>query len=683
MAEAGFPPESCSNMCEVFKDMFPDSRIALEMNLAEPRLAYHISQGLGPYFHTKLLKGITKNNAFYSITFDEPVGTGIKQMDVYVRFWSDTQDRVQEHFLSSHSMYSVSTDAIRRKLLDAVKHEELDMSRWLMVASSSSGVSSKLLGDLDAELALTGHAGLVHIGSCNQALVHTSFRKGIDMIQHWDVDDLLDAVFKWFNKYQSKREELKDMQQLLELKELYLLRYAADEWLSIVPLICKLIDVWDLLRKYFLEYIPRNLLRLTKSPLYKTIKTALVDHATLPRLLFLKSTSEVFESFLATIQSDGLLIYSIHDDLMTLLVKLLSKFMRPELLRDIAAKKLARIDLERDANSMKLDKLEVGPLTRVALKKMKPIDVTVFLTDARKFLITVASSLREKGPLDNPILANLQFLRPSARTEAEAITGLKTLAEHMPQVISSSDIEKLEEEWKVYEADDIEESTDILLQGIDGYWAGILKRENETGEPKYPLLSTLVKAMLSLSHGQVHNALNSSPDNIKHQLGPARGGWSLGEDVRTGLKTLRSTAAQFGGAENVPITRKAISSYTDTDAMYQQMLDTERKTKEEQAAKEARERQLLRPRAGKEASILLSEKAALQQKVMDGNELVSKANDRLSKACRTKNMAEVMEAQELLDAGHRQITETSQKMSAVDEKLYRMLKPNSEPPFYL
>ena len=51
VARRGFTYNSSDNIGDVFRSMFPDSKIAQQFNIQSKKISYVISHGIGPYFH--------------------------------------------------------------------------------------------------------------------------------------------------------------------------------------------------------------------------------------------------------------------------------------------------------------------------------------------------------------------------------------------------------------------------------------------------------------------------------------------------------------------------------------------------------------------------------------------------------------------------------------------------------
>lgn len=79
---------SCSDVSDTFKTMFPDSAIARQFSCGERKCSYLCNFGLAPYIKNVLTRNVNSEDG-YVLLFDESLNekNRLKQMDVHVRCW--------------------------------------------------------------------------------------------------------------------------------------------------------------------------------------------------------------------------------------------------------------------------------------------------------------------------------------------------------------------------------------------------------------------------------------------------------------------------------------------------------------------------------------------------------------------------------------------------------------------
>ena len=120
-----------------------------------------------------------------------------------------------------------------------------------------------------------------------------------------------------------------------------------------------------------------------------------------------------------------------------------------------------------------------------------------FYEICREFWLTAAKYAVKKLPLESEFLAHLTWLNPRAQEHGMLNQVIKTL-QHLPQVVKEEQA-ALEEEFLDYctcdHVKDLDAATTIA------YWHKVGQLKDLTGQPRYPVLTRLAKAVLIIPHG--------------------------------------------------------------------------------------------------------------------------------------------------------------------------------------
>lgn len=686
VAESGYSYSSCDSLNDVFETMFPDSPIAKSFTLGAQKISYEVAHGLGPFFHQEIVDEIKTSKALYTLSFDEATNDcGKKQLDLHLRWWGNSG--VKNYYFCTYLLGHATAEIMRDKILDALNEDELSLSQLLMLSSDGPNVNKKLLKLMDELLKskIPGHRGLIHFGSCNLHIVHNSFGHAMKEFSSWGVEEFLDAVFKYFSKYPARKEDFEGVQKLLEIEHKEFMRYVNSRWISLVPVIERVLEQYEALHHYFLSVVPKQSGK-TDSFYAKRISAALNAPSTIVRLHFLKSVGSLYMKFLTFMQSDQPLIHLLYDELVELIRSLMARFVKPELIQGVSGHSLCKVDLSKLDNLMSLETMKVGEETRKAIRdsKLKSSEVSLFQFDARKFLTLVVKYLVDRVPLDSKLLRNLQCLHPLMRTEDSSGKSIKEVAKEMLSIVPLSEHDQLIKEWQLYANEDVPkesymdkeydspEGHCISWKRVDLYWKDILNKVTNLGTPKYPILGKLVKAALTLSHGQAHVERGFSLN--KTFVTTSRS--CLNEKSINGLRIVQDKVKHEGGANKVPITAKTIQAFRRAHSKYKSLKEAERKAAEEKQRNEEKQKEeekrlkLKRKQEEKEANLLKKQKV-YQDEIEASRKLVSEANQRLKKACTTRkiNPAEVAAAQALLESGSAKLSKSSSELKKVSEEI--------------
>ncbi|KAJ8875451.1 hypothetical protein PR048_023346, partial [Dryococelus australis] len=337
---------------------------------------------------------------------------------------------------------------------------------------------------------------------------------------------------------------------------------------------------------------------------YKCIKSAFEDPSTLVRLMFLKSVGEIYDKFRRLMQCNEPHIYILYHELCALIQSLMSRIMKPEILRKVSGATFRSLDLHNIENTFPSEEIDVGCVTR------------------KEYL-----------------LHNIQCLHSLFRHESHSLKFIQKVAELMPIIIKSCDIDKLCDEWKL----------------IDAYWSALQKIRNRLRELKYPLLSCLVIAALTLSHGQADVEQGFSMN--KHFISPSCS--LLTAQTINGIRTVQSVIKLRGGVCQVPLSPMCLKYFRDASSKYKAYLEDCKKEKSELDSKSKRN-------DGVEIlENLKKEEKTLQEAIQASHCLIGEANKR---DFLLLNMQEICVVQALLEAGHKQLTEKTAALKKLKKK---------------
>ena len=203
------------------------------------------------------------------------------------------------------------------------------------------------------------------------------------------------------------------------------------------------------------------------------------------------------------------LIHILHTECVSLLQQLMGRFLKADFFSGKSENEYPQIQLSRK-NQVEDSNLEIGDKTRSYFSKLSEQCQKDFLLGVGEFYKVCTSYLLLKLPLTNIIIRCSKVLQPSLRQEAFTLKGIRILGKRL---LVSVDIDSSSDGWKLYQLDDIpleffktkgfnENGEEILLkERVDHYWRKIELMKNAVGDLKYQLIIKVVKAALSLAHG--------------------------------------------------------------------------------------------------------------------------------------------------------------------------------------
>ena len=100
VAEQNYSLRSCDGVPKLFLTMFSDSNIAKGFTVSRQKASYIVFDGLGPFLGKRLCNDITSYEGTFTVIFDETTTVqNQKQMDVLIRYWSESEGLIAAQYL--------------------------------------------------------------------------------------------------------------------------------------------------------------------------------------------------------------------------------------------------------------------------------------------------------------------------------------------------------------------------------------------------------------------------------------------------------------------------------------------------------------------------------------------------------------------------------------------------------
>ena len=183
------------------------------------------------------------------------------------------------------------------------------------------------------------------------------------------------------------------------------------------------------------------------------------------------------------------------------------------------------------------------------------------------FFTAVAAFIQTRLPFENKLLRFLSWLNPDQRSDASsrAIEFVATKL-RMP----AADIANVSDEWRLYIHDEEIRKPEKGTR-VDHYWRDIFQLQTENGNPRYTLLTRIVKAApLVLPHGNSDFERGISVNS--RMLTAERN--KLSEETINGLRNTKDMVKfsdpQSHRPKRVPVTNKLLSSVRSAHAAFRQ-----------------------------------------------------------------------------------------------------------------
>ena len=221
MACNNYSLRSVDHIGDLFRTMFPDSKVASNFSLSRTSASYIISEGMAPYFTRQMLADLRNSDLPFCVHFDETTTTQVKkQMDLTVRYWSPTHNEVWVRFYTSLFFSHAEGVKVVTAMYNKMQDDGIQVDKMLTLIWDGPNVNKTIFQKMN-ELISGDHPefkGLIDLGSCTLHTVHNAFGKGIEQYGK-DIDNLCMDLHTLFKYSAARREDYKDIQIEFELPE--------------------------------------------------------------------------------------------------------------------------------------------------------------------------------------------------------------------------------------------------------------------------------------------------------------------------------------------------------------------------------------------------------------------------------------------------------------------------------
>lgn len=520
---------------------------------------------------------------------------------------------------------------------------------------------------------------MINIGTCNLHVVHNSFCKALEAYGS-PVDELAMDIHTFFKISSARREDFKFIQLEEEVDTHTFLRHVPSRWLTLGPVVDRLIEQWEPLQKYFTELANKDPKNAPTSSAFKRLCTRLQNKQTLVELNFLKSVMPLYHSFLELFQIEAPMVHVLYEELCRLVYLMMGRYVKASVYQSKTGKDLQAVKHEDIQNQLSDKQLVIGESTRAVLAKLDSGIQKRCSLNIRKYFNTGVAYLLSRLPFDKDFLKDLGCLHPEHRLESGSVSAVERIARNLP-FIEKEDVPLIADEWKVYQGEDIDE--DMWKEKgkprrIDHYWRDILKLETSSGKGKYTRLEKIVKGVLALPHG--NSDVERGLSDNKQMLTKDR--VNLSKDSIIGNRLTKEAVKIHDPKEMrpefVPITKEMISYVRSSHRIHLQRVKKEKEQRETEDMKRKQEKEE-HAKLEKEKQAAAKEKESLNEKMKKLNDkeknykedlqaaekLLEEGNSKLAAAIRKRDFATASVRQSLIETAHKKIKETTQNLEKV------------------
>nr|XP_033499290.1 uncharacterized protein LOC117267472 [Epinephelus lanceolatus] len=475
------------------------------------------------------------------------------QMDIHVRYLED--GCVTSRYFGFEFLGHARAEDLLQHIKECVA--QLNMRQLLSVEMDGPNVNFKLMDLLQKEHAeLHGGAQVINVGSCGLHTLHNAMKAGFTA---WQLEKHLRGMHFLFHNVPARREDFTNLTR----SSCFPLPFCGHRWIENVPVAERAIAVWPMLQMY-VDAAEKKKVKKPSTASYDTILAAQGDPLIIPKLQFFLAISRSFNPYLTRYQTDEPVLPFLAKDLTELLMSLLQRFVKQEILQDRTPRQLTQIEVSEEKNWVSLRNLDIGLGAECAIKELlgKPgckigeLSVLTFRRECLQCLVKVVRKLQEKCPLKFPVVRQIACLDPTRmnRDPEWCITQMKSIVQMFVQGkqltggIPAGDVI-------------IQQFTSLLsVEGRD--------EEFVYFQPMKQRLDVFLHSKLSTSHPELLRFCQSVL-LLSHGQATVERGFSVNKEVETcnlldesleALRLICDEVSGCGGILKVPLTKELLAS---------------------------------------------------------------------------------------------------------------------------
>ena len=489
---------SLDNIGDLFRAMFPDSKIAANFKLSHTSASYMIADGMSKYFTQLIVKDLVKSKLPFCIHFDETTSTQVKkQMDLTLRYWSPTHEEVWIIYYTSLFFGHAEGEKVAVKMYEQLVSDGIPVAKLVTLVQDGPNVNKTIFRKMDE---LIRHdnpefTGLVDLGSCSIHTIHNAFGKGLEKCGK-EIEQLCMDLHAFFKYSAARCEDFREVQIEMDLDLTNFLQHTVVRWLSIGPAVKRILEQWEAVTQFVTD-LAKDPKKLPKSINFKRVHMMLnAKEKMVTRVLleFLNDVIPVFGQFLLLFQRASPEIHIMYDSMCDILVRLLRRFMKGQAVEKRYGSDLTSIECQDVKLQLPDKSIVIGKGAREALVKLTSEQQRQALLGICSFMCTTATELQQKLPLKNELLRQLGCTNPLKRKKESTVSSIERLTTVLQPAISTSEVI---DEWKLFQVDN--ELPDYNQQErIEKYWNAVFQLQSSDGQLRYKLFACCYRQPLLL-----------------------------------------------------------------------------------------------------------------------------------------------------------------------------------------
>lgn len=609
LAEHSLSYSLTPHIVDLVKTVALDNSALNSLQLSRTTASYKLKYGLAKTMKDEQIKDLRTST--FSLNIDESKNVSFDSiLTVLVQYFSEKENDVVLRHLASVKLTACDAEKIYQVLVSIFLENGIPWEHLMSILMDSCNTMRGVNTGVEKRIRDNKATHLLDIDGETCHTANNCAKKFTEpFLKHLEI--LCDNVY-FDLKSTDKREKFFEICIAIHLKPLKVLSRPDHRWLYILPVLERIHYLWDALLLFYFSWMneedakvykdwikdiyEKHALSTNEIKQIESIQTSLKKKNLTPegkkrkeriiQRLFLEQQKTLlhmniynsilphFNKYVKIFQSKECQLHELHVQMFHLMKQFLTFFIKHELVCRInTIDDILKIDFN-DASNFLPDKHIFGIGSSSVKSKHNSSTVKECTAIIKNAYGRCAEYMKKKLPLKNPFLIKLSALNPSLRGETTTFAALLQLAKFFPTVVSEEELLNLDLELRLFQIDTKLSSFDS--NNVIHFWKRVFEIQEE-GKVKYPILSKMIKSVLSCFHGPAVESTFNVMNNIMTEKRSSLNIESLDsiQTIKYYLKSVnKSTCLMFGSKDpaHEPLQADYRSNLINSWGTYQQSL---------------------------------------------------------------------------------------------------------------
>ena len=495
LAKHNVPFLASDHASDLFKSMFPDSKIAKNFACARTKATSIVKEALAPHCIEKVARALSLQP--FGLLMDESNDKVDKSCIILVRMLDQEAGDVRTRFLDMPVVNIGTASNLFAAVQKSLNDKGLDFSHAIAFMSDTTNVMKGMRSGVQ-KLIKNENPSTYDVG-CICHLADLAIKAGMKGLPV-DIDQLFIDIFYYFYHSSKRTQEFEDnWRDMFTTEPSVILKHCPTRWLSLLRCVERYLVQLDGLISYFASCDEgnakiRSILQRLRNPLLK------------PLLQFLQFVLQPMNRFNRLFQKSTENTTSELYTEMTRLTRLYaSNFVKAEVIQKVGDN-LNALSFSEE-NLLDNERIGIGTHTWETLTIMQEeLSLTPFFSAAKQFYRRSTEKMLKKFPFGDTLLRDMVILNPN-QVMACNVDTLVSLAKRFPQlnIDAPNEIQLLKEEFADFclspnDHPEIEmyDHEGIQLPRSGSFWFSVSKIKTAFGEARFPTLTKLMLGLLCI-----------------------------------------------------------------------------------------------------------------------------------------------------------------------------------------